>query len=142
MTEEQRVALRREFAEATTVEERRAVWTKALRSGAYKQGMGKLKKRNEAGVDCYCCLGVIEDLAGTEWTEDPDRDDGTFHTNEEDNVHVPSRATADLVGLCSIQGMTRNLAGVMLITLNDDDRLTLAQIADVLDKGNHYADDE
>ena len=32
-------------------------WTKALRSGEYEQGKGRLRKR-----DKFCCLGVLCDL--------------------------------------------------------------------------------
>lgn len=33
-------------------------WVKALRSGEYKQGIGRLRSKN----DRYCCLGVLTDL--------------------------------------------------------------------------------
>ncbi len=43
-------------------------WVAALRSGAYQQGMYRLRTRR----DTYCCLGVLCDLyakaTGTAWT--------------------------------------------------------------------------
>lgn len=39
-------------------------WIKALLSGNYTQGSGRLKMRNyETGKDHFCCLGVLTDLA-------------------------------------------------------------------------------
>lgn len=34
-------------------------WVKALRSGKYKQGVGKLKSSNGS----FCCLGVLRDIS-------------------------------------------------------------------------------
>ena len=49
-------------------------WVAALRSGDYKQGVGRLRAhRGDDGVK-YCCLGVLTDLwvqdAGQHWTEE------------------------------------------------------------------------
>lgn len=38
-------------------------WLTALRSGKYKQGIGRLKTRQDAGPVRHCCLGVLCDLA-------------------------------------------------------------------------------
>lgn len=35
-------------------------WIKALRSGKYKQGTGKLRL-----FGCYCCLGVLAEIKGS-----------------------------------------------------------------------------
>lgn len=50
-------------------------WTTALRSGKYKQAMGKLKGRaryNPNGFDVgHCCLGVLLDIVQPDgWTTD------------------------------------------------------------------------
>lgn len=37
-----------------------AEWIEALRSGKYKQGTGRLRSND----DCYCCLGVLCEVAG------------------------------------------------------------------------------
>jgi hypothetical protein len=45
-------------------------WCAALRSGEYRQGKGRLK-RKERGVEEFCCLGVLCDIyskeTGTPW---------------------------------------------------------------------------
>jgi|GEM_PF-3411517 len=43
----------------------KAVWIAALRSGDYKRGKGRLKKKLK-GKDSFCCLGVLHDIHG-EW---------------------------------------------------------------------------
>jgi len=52
--------LRVDFQQARNAEERRAVWLKALRSGAYRRGIGQLA---HADAKHYCCMGVLCDLA-------------------------------------------------------------------------------
>jgi len=42
-------------------------WLKALRSGEYRQGRGKLV--SERGTN-FCCLGVLADVMGCEWQPD------------------------------------------------------------------------
>ena len=41
----------------------RASWVEALRSGAYRQGTDALRQRKDDGIDSFCCLGVLCDLA-------------------------------------------------------------------------------
>jgi hypothetical protein len=50
-----------------SVEDLRAEWVKALRSGKYKQG----KKLLRSIEDAFCCLGVLCDLCGL-WGEPGD----------------------------------------------------------------------
>lgn len=38
-------------------------WVKALESGNYKQCTGRLKRPVVVGVDSYCCLGLLCELA-------------------------------------------------------------------------------
>ena len=40
----------------------KAKWVKALRSGKYRQGTGRLKREREDGEDEYCCLGVLREI--------------------------------------------------------------------------------
>lgn len=42
------------------------LWVKALRSGDYKQGNGRLQMYLNNMPDRYCCLGVLCDLAAKE----------------------------------------------------------------------------
>ena len=41
-------------------------WVKALRSGKYRQGTGRLMRMNRY----YCCLGVLADTQGATWCND------------------------------------------------------------------------
>ena len=41
------------------------LWVKALRSGKYKQGRGRLRRRS-GSVVTYCCLGVLCEVAKSE----------------------------------------------------------------------------
>jgi hypothetical protein len=40
----------------------RDAWLKALRSGAYQQGIGVLRQRGDDNKDYFCCLGVAADI--------------------------------------------------------------------------------
>lgn len=51
------------------IKEHRKEWVAALRSGKYKQAVGKLKKTDEDGALRYCCLGVACDLVGLKGEE-------------------------------------------------------------------------
>lgn len=44
----------------------KARWVKALRSGDYDQGHGRLHQKDPNGVSYFCCLGVLCDLASKE----------------------------------------------------------------------------
>ena len=50
--------------------ELKAKWVKALRSGEYRQGRGKMKDLMATAVTggkpFYCCLGVLAELAGAQ----------------------------------------------------------------------------
>lgn len=46
----------------TKLEIRRA-WVEALRSGKFKQGKSSLCRKSDVGIDEYCCLGVLCELA-------------------------------------------------------------------------------
>lgn len=40
-------------------------WVAALKSGDYKQGVGRLRDKD----DHYCCLGVLCDVLGRKWVD-------------------------------------------------------------------------
>lgn len=42
--------------------EQKEVWTAALRSGNFEQGLGQLKRTLLSGNKEYCCLGVLEEV--------------------------------------------------------------------------------
>lgn len=74
-------------------------WVQALRSGEYKQGKDMLK-----GSDgCFCCLGVLCDLAVKEdviASRETDKDGYTFFGRENEEYVLPSDVV-DWVGLDS-----------------------------------------
>src|SRR5688572_17403992 len=55
--------LRTEQVMDATIKEK---WVKALRSGEFKQGEGKL---HDSDNDTYCCLGVLCKIQGAQFTE-------------------------------------------------------------------------
>jgi hypothetical protein len=80
-------------------------WVKALRSGGYTQGRGRLKSGNT-----YCCLGVLACVMGREWRGDE------LRTGE----------------LLDLPKSVRSEIGA-LITMNDSKGYSFAQIADYID---------
>ena len=58
-------------------------WIKALRSGKYKQGFGRLKQRNDTNHRPeYCCLGVLRELMPVEYQELSSRSALTLHKSQ------------------------------------------------------------
>jgi hypothetical protein len=109
-------------------------WIAALRSGEYKQG----KYRLWSYVDTYCCLGVLCDLhakeTGNEWVE---------HVGHEylgQRTSLPA-AVCKWAGVPTLTGYGGGITAIIdgqpknLIVLNDADRYSFAQIADVIEKG-------
>lgn len=43
----------------------KAIWIEALRSGEYEQAVGALRQEDPIR---FCCLGVLCDVLGTDWT--------------------------------------------------------------------------
>lgn len=93
-----------------------AEWIAALRSGEYKQGRGKLRTDDK----CYCCLGVYADIVDpenkTDWKGDFYLSKSLVesfysdHGSHKDKDERPS-----------------------LVHLNDDERQTFSEIADILE---------
>lgn len=63
-------------------------WIKALRSGKYEQGKGRLKSRDNK----FCCLGVLCDISKTgEWKDDMPVSGIEYVTNKyTSNVVLPA----------------------------------------------------
>lgn len=132
------------------IEERRRIfkeWIAALRSGKYKQGRAKLKQRDVAGEQTYCCLGVLCEVAGLE--EAPDKDCPWTSFKYKDSFSVGGLPTtfAKAIGMGTLGdafdgpefldgGSARDVPGKEpLFRLNDRevDRLNFEQIADRLE---------
>ncbi len=93
-------------------------WINALRSGNYKQGLGRLKYNGE-----YCCLGVLCEISGR---VEFDKTAGNVRYANYDCNSVPTEFLESL-GL-EYKYITR------LWRMNDFDKLTFDQIADYLSK--------
>lgn len=88
----------------------RKLWIEALRSGKYRQAKEALRRKNGS----MCCLGVLCELMGVEWTTDGGREGKLLPKGTRDHT-APSEAM-EFVGLVS---QTGNFDGGNLADLND-----------------------
>lgn len=66
----------------------KAKWIKALTSGEYKQGAGKLRRVHRGNDLRHCCLGVLCEISGAKWERKANvwgftLPSGTFVANDE-----------------------------------------------------------
>lgn len=135
-------------------------WLEALRSGEYKQGRSLLHYKTDEGEDCFCCLGVLCDIAAkegvidtpTERQADPEIDvdvgaDQVFGYAGTTTMPPPRvenwalrkndyRSQAWYVPTPDFEDEDHPLRGgdtVSLAELNDEANFTFAQIADVIE---------
>ncbi len=100
-------------------------WTKALRSGQYKQGRLALRSFD----DKYCCLGVLCDIGDRKaWKSRALQCLDYFYVapNGRENTYNV-REMLDVIGLDSE-------AHSVLTDMNDEGRKSFAEIADWIDK--------
>lgn len=111
-------------------------WVEALRSGKYKQGQGCLHRNNT-----FCCLGVAHDVFGPGWAAGKDDRMEVAGISEaersiSDGINAPTGAIRETLGLPDWDGITvkRVASGraTGLAGLNDDEKLTFSQIADIV----------
>ena len=108
-----------------TQKEVRQKWVEALRSGAYKQGRCALRSAD----DEFCCLGVLCDLgvkAGI--IPEPVLESSSYKYYDR-NGFLP-QSIMNWVGIRTNYGEMNE--GHDLTTLNDSDKYTFSQIADVI----------
>lgn len=99
-------------------EEVKAKYLAALRGGEYKQTRGAF--RRESG--CYCAIGLLVELvAQPVWTARIADDDDRGMS-----AHVATGITLEDVGVTGRQWRD-------VVTFNDDDGLSFAQIADYVE---------
>ena len=112
-------------------------WTKALRSGKYKQGQGSLRSK-----DGFCCLGVVADICPyIEWA-DPQKEYGPYLAlgnkgREQGHLSLPTCAK-EWVGLkTNFGGFSLRVAPYEtckdLSDLNDEKKLSFYEIADFIE---------
>lgn len=127
---------------------RRARWTAALRSGGYAQAREALRVDRSDGTPAYCCLGVAEDVRGATWIAlGPVEASEVYGTHEiydpaldHDEALALTPTCRRWYGLAEVNpyvayrgGPGRAWVAEQLSVLNDDHKLSLAAIADVLD---------
>lgn len=99
----------------------RQLWVEALRSGEYHQARGQLQN-----VDAYCCLGVacrVAEKHGVEVNQQLGFLDGT--------CLIAQPNVKEWLGLASGKGDLKN---VSLALLNDAERLSFSDIADIIEQ--------
>lgn len=111
----------------TTPKENREAWVKALRSGDYEQGQGKLHQN-----DRWCCLGVACDLAfkAGVLSQPIVSRMGIFRYDGDDN-YLPTVVQAWL-------GVTMHAVkteGGSCLAARNDEGATFAEIADLIESG-------
>lgn len=100
---------------------------RALRSGQFRQGAGRLRSSHGTGFK-YCCLGVLAYLAGCNW-----RDNGGASYADGSYLHAPKRAM-EWVGMKDNTGSFLHSDGRAdsLANMNDS-RLSFERIADLIE---------
>ena len=98
-------------------------WTDALRSGKYEQGKYWLRKG-----DRFCCLGVLCDVVGVEWSPPRDEEEG-YVANGTDRIGLPD-VVKDAAGMRDSIG--RYSPSESMTWLNDFLGWDFEQIADFI----------
>lgn len=105
-------------------------WLNALRSGEYEQGTGSLCKDGK-----YCCLGVLCELASKQGV--CKKLEGIFsHILYDGNdLHLPA-SVKEWCGFGSNpQGCNAYVNGRYLTTMNDIEKKSFTEIADLIEVG-------
>lgn len=101
----------------TMNKEMKEKWVAALRSGNYKQGYNNLKK-----YGCYCCLGVLCDVVGCQWT---DCNRANYDGHDTNNMTLPANLRI-AAGLSEEQESE-------LVDMNDHHKVSFDDIADYIE---------
>lgn len=136
------------------VPEVKVAWVTALRSKQYLQGFGRLHTPdyetddNDSVPNGDCCLGVLgcvllaqfpQFLGDLGWEYDPD--EGCFfyigperdYEEESTNTEIPIDI-ADVIGLNRGEGVDPHDPSTNLVNLNDKERWSFDQIADLIEQ--------
>ena len=110
-------------------------WVSALRSGEYKQGIGKLANKKTDGEILYCCLGVLCEILlwhpelGVIVTTSPN-DQLVYNMNRyslEESIYIPCGLEDGNPSILDRKGDRTTLA-----VLNDS-RVSFKEIADLIE---------
>lgn len=114
-----------------TVDEVIKVWTAALRSGKYEQTREVMRYSGPDG-NKFCCLGVLADVLtdGKYWESEEYK---SYVCNGDESLHHSIAARAHLsTSVGSFNDSSKNI-DTSLAALNDDDRLSFEDIADIIE---------
>lgn len=104
-------------------------WIAALRSGTYQQARERLVQVGDDGKPVgYCCLGVACELAAQAGLVE--REHNAYVTDDEWEETALPIAVLDWLGMEDVEGW---YAGGSLINLNDSQKLSFEEIADVIE---------
>jgi hypothetical protein len=117
-----------------TRDELRAEWMRKLRSGEHAQCTGQLCTREKDGSSSYCCLGVAK-LVAEEAGVWPKID----RLESEYDVLRHLFGLRGTYGNITNDGVSGHISGT-LVGLNDNQKKTFPEIADVLESGVAWAD--
>lgn len=116
-----------------SVQENRAKWVAALRSGDYDQGAGCLKDPRQQR---YCCLGVLCNVYEKETKQWLPKTERGYYDGDEDTL-APFPEVKEWVGLKGDHGSfatTKGVPATMLTTLNDTyEEWDFNKIADLIE---------
>lgn len=122
----------------------KAKWLEALRSGRYQQGRSYLHTASPDGEDRFCCLGVLCDLAANDGIvrTSVGHDDAIAYIGQPLDVETaipPGSVVHWAYQKLPEPGdrwkiLTQELGTTYLPELNDDDRLTFSEIADLIEE--------
>jgi hypothetical protein len=103
-------------------------WVKALRSGEYNQSIGRLQTRNEEGVESFCCLGVLCEVAKVNVLEEA----GTkyYSLGKKDGAEAYTGLTQAMLDKWDINTYQQS----NLIDLNDTKKKSFEEIADYIEE--------
>lgn len=98
-------------------------WVVALRAGKYEQGIGVLRSADNK----YCCLGVLCDILGAQWTEPSD---DSHYTVGYDTTFLP----VSIAHQASMRSGDGELVdSLSLVKLNDTGK-NFNEIADIIEQ--------
>lgn len=101
--------------------ELKAKWLEALRSGRYDQATGQLRREGS-----FCCLGVLCDVADHDAWDSDEWNHGTGEDEELETAELPD-GFRNWVNIST-------LTMAQLISMNDDQRMSFAEIADFIER--------